>query len=209
MKEVEKILDKNEKVFWEGAPQGKPYVLRSLGGTIVGVFLLMFLVPFFVVPFLAKGAPIWFMGSFMIIPLIFLFFALAALLSPLWAYLNLRNTYFAITNKRVIIQKGIIGRDFEYIDFDQITNAEVNVGFWDKVAGNNSGSILISSAGSFTYGRHEEQTARPYTLGNIGNPYEVFKLFKDIGHAVKTDIQFPNKYRSSQNPGYNSNYKPK
>lgn len=206
MRELDKVLDKNEKVLWEGTPQAKPYVFRSLIGTIFGIFLLIFLVPFFVVPILGNDMPIWFRGAFMFIPSIFLFFALTALFSPLLAYLNWKNTYFAITNKRVIIQKGIIGRDFEYIDFDQITNAEVNVGFWDKIVGKDSGSILISSAGSFTYGRHGERIARPYTLSNINNPYKAFKLFKKVSHAVKTDIQFPNQYRPSKNPGYKSRF---
>lgn len=209
MREIDKVLDKNEKVFWEGSPQGKPYVLSSLIGTVIGTFLLMFLIPFFVIPFLAKGAPLWFMGAFMVIPLILLFFALATFFSPLFAYFNLKNTYYAITDKRVIIQKGIIGRDFQYLDFDQITNAEVNVGFWDKIAGKDSGSLLLFSAGSLSYGRNGEQISHPYTLSNIDNPYEVFKLFKDVSHAIKTDIQFPNQYRPSKNPGYDSSYNPK
>lgn len=208
MREIGKVLDTNEQVFWEGSPQGMPFVLRSLSGTVVGIFILLFLVPFFGVPFMTKGAPIWFTGAFMIVPLIFLFFALAALTSPLWAYLNLRNTYFAITNKRVIIQQGIIGRDFTYIDFDQITNAEVNIGFWDKVAGKNSGSILISSAGSFVVARQGQQGMKPYTLSNIDNPYEVFKFFKKVSHDIKTDIEYPNSLRPSENPGYQSSYDP-
>ena len=212
MRELDKVLDKDEKVFWEGTPKVKPYLFQSIGGTIFGIILLIFLIPFIILPILAansQGTMAWFIGAFMIIPLIALLSALGAVFSPLWAYLSLRNTYFAITNKRVIIQKGIIGRDFEYVDFDQITNAEVNVGFWDKVVGKNSGSILISTASSFTYGRRGQQIPHPYTLSNIDNPYEVFKLFKDVGHAVKTDMMFPNQYRPPQNPGYNSEYNPK
>ena len=36
--------------------------------------------------------------------------------------------YYAITNKRVIIQSGIIGRDFKSIDYDRIQNVSANVG---------------------------------------------------------------------------------
>jgi hypothetical protein len=126
----------------------------------------------------------------------------------IYRWLLYKHLYYAITNKRVIIQKGVIGRDFEYIDFDQITNAEVSVGFWDKVVGKTSGSILISSAGSFTVTRQGQQVARPHTISNIDNPYEVFKFFKKVSHDIKTDIEYPNKLRPSENPGYQSNYDP-
>ena len=193
MREIDKVLDKNEKVFWEGAPQGKPYVLSN--SIILSFFLafivvpLLLILPLVIFPDLLDETQ----GQLFFIILIF---ALDWCLGILFAYLSLKNTYFAITNKRVIIQKGIIGRDFQYIDFDQIKNAEVNVGLWDKLFGKNSGSILISSAGY-------------HNLSNIDDPYKAFKLFKDIGHSVKTDIQFPNKYRPSENSGYNSKYKPK
>ncbi len=110
---------------------------------------------------------------------------------------------FIMQSPRVIFKKGLIGRDFEMVDFDQMTNAEVNVGLFDKVfEGGNSGSILISTAGSITYRRHDP-VQKPYTLRNIEKPYNVFKFFKKVSHAVKTDIQYPNKYRPEKNPGYN------
>ncbi|MBS3112497.1 PH domain-containing protein [Candidatus Woesearchaeota archaeon] len=118
-----------------------------------------------------------------------------------------KHTYYTITNKRVLLQKGLIGRDFEMVDFDQITNAEVNVGFLDILFGRKSGNILISTAGSFTYTR-SGAVQKPYTISHIENPYEVFKFFKKVSHAVKTDIQYPNKYRPKTNPGYESDYNP-
>ncbi|MEK6952323.1 MAG: PH domain-containing protein, partial [Nanoarchaeota archaeon] len=126
---------------------------------------------------------------------------------PIYQILVYKHMYYAITNKRILFQKGLICRDFEMIDFDQITNAEVNVGLFDKLFGGDSGSILISTAGSFTYGRNGP-VQRPYTLRNIANPYEVFKFFKKVSHAVKTDIQYPNKYRPKTNPGYGTEYNP-
>lgn len=126
---------------------------------------------------------------------------------PFYQIFVYKHIYYAITNKRIIIQKGLIGRDFEMVDFDQITNAEVNVGAFDKLFGGNTGSILISTAGTLTYTR-QGAVAKPYTMRNIENPYDVFKFFKKISHDVKTDIQYPNKYRPSTNPGYRTSYKP-
>ena len=144
---------------------------------------------------------------FFMLPLIIMI--LGILFAPfIYKLLVYRYTYYAITDKRVIIQKGVIGRDFEIVDFDKITNAEVNVGFFDKIFGNETGSIIISTAGTFTYTPRYGRIKKPYTLNNIYNPYEVFKFFKKISHDVKTDVHYPNKYRPKTNPGYKTEYKP-
>lgn len=203
MREIDKVLDTNEKVFWEGTPKFWPFLLEGIKTTIVGLIFMAFLIPLLVFP-IDKGIPIW---EIFLMPIfwlgIFLIFWV-----PVNKILAYKNIYYTITNKRIIIQKGIIGRDFEYIDFDQITSAEVNVGFWDKVVGANSGSILISSAGIIRHTTRGPQILMPHTLSNVNKPYEVFKFFKKVAHAIKTDIQFPNKYRPNTNPGYKTSFDP-
>src|SRR3989344_6090108 len=49
------------------------------------------------------------------------------------ANLSYNRTYYALTNKRAIVQSGIIGRDFRSIDYDQIKNASINVGLIDML----------------------------------------------------------------------------
>ena len=217
MREIEKVLDTNEQVFWEGGPKFWPYFLTGVIPTFLfGLVWMGFLTPFIAVNFLPKGDTGEATGFVNIFFFAWNIFLIPFLLIGLWMlvgvhiykWLLYKHLYYAITNKRVIMQKGLIGRDFEYIDFDQITNAEVSVGFWDKAVGKTSGSILISSAGSFTVTRQGQQVAKPYTISNVDNPYEVFKFFKKVSHDVKTDIQYPNKLRPGENPGYQSNYDP-
>ncbi|MDO8481318.1 MAG: PH domain-containing protein, partial [Nanoarchaeota archaeon] len=207
-KELDKVLDKNETVLWEGKPNFWPFLLGgSLLTTLFGLFWMLFLIPFLVIAAIniTRGGLLgW--GIFLLPHFwvgIVLVFGI-----PLYQILVYKHVYYAITNKRVLLQKGLIGRDFEMVDFDQITNAEVNVGLFDNLFGGNSGSILISTAGSFTSGRYGP-VQRPYTLRNIDKPYDVFKLFKQVSHAVKTDIQYPNKYRPKTNPGYKTAFNPK
>ena len=208
MRELDKVLDKNEKVFWEGKPKFWPFLLGgSIITTIFGLFWMVFLIPFIVIAGIniaqggLSGWGIFLLPHFWIG--IILVFGI-----PIYQILVYKHVYYAITNKQVLFQKGLIGRDFEMVDFDQVTNAEVNVGVFDKLfGGGNSGSILISTAGSITYGRHGP-VQKPYTLRNIENPYDVFKFFKKVSHAVKTDIQYPNKYRPKKNPGYGTDYNP-
>lgn len=127
---------------------------------------------------------------------------------PIYQFLLHKNLYYVITNKRVIIQKGVVGTDFEYIDFDQITNAEVSVGFFDKMFGGDTGSILIFSPSSFETTSKRGIKHKPKVLAHIFNPYEVFKFFKKISYDVKTDIEYPNQLRPNQNPGYQTTYHP-
>src|SRR3989338_3992236 len=208
MNEFDKILDSKEKILWEGKPKFWPYLCSGSGiTTLFGLVWLGFLIPFFIVAFLNIAQGGVFGWGIFLLPHFWIAMVFVVGI-PLYQILVYKHIYYAITNKRVLFQKGLIGRDFEILDFDQITNAEVNVGLFDKLfGGGNSGSILISTAGSFTYGRHGP-IQKPYTLRNIENPYDVFKFFKKVSHAVKTDIQYPNKYRPKTNPGYGTDYNP-
>jgi len=200
MRELDKVLDKNEKVFWEGKPTFWPFFLSGFAGVLFG---LIFLVVGGIVAMNGIAS-----GNYLFLLFPHFWIGLAFVVGiPLYKALVYKHTYYAITNKRVLLQKGLIGRDFEMVDFDQITNAEVNVGVFDKLFGKDSGSILLSTAGTFTYTRRGP-VQKPYTLSNISNPYEVFKFFKKVSHDVKTDIQYPNKYRPKKNPGYGTDYNP-
>lgn len=202
MNEINKVLDSNEKVFWEGKPKFWPFLFGGFAGAIFGLLFLI-VGGIFVWQGVKNGNYLFLLFPHFWIGVAFVFGL------PIYTLLVYNKIYYAITNKRVIIQKGLIGRDFESVDFDQITNADVRVGLLDILFGNRSGSILISTAGSFTYTRHGQPVQKPYTLSHIPNPYDVFKFFKKVSHDVKTDINYPNKYRPKENPGYKTKYSAK
>jgi len=135
------------------------------------------------------------------------FFGIFLLIFFFYSWLVYKYIDYAITNKRVIIKSGLIGRDFKTVDYDKITNVEVNVSIWDKLLAKSSGTICIFTAGTVSYGRHGPYQT-PYRLSNIPEPYKVFKFFKKVSFDVKTDMEYPNKYRPRHNPGYNTGYSP-
>ncbi len=209
MTELSKVLDQNEKIFWEGAPSFWPFVF---GGSVIttcfGLIWMIFLIPFmgFALFDILFGSHV-FGFSFLLFPHFWIGLGLVFGI-PIYQVLVHKYTYYAITEKRVILQKGIIGRDFEIVDFDKITNSEVNVGVFDKLfGGGNTGSILIYTAGAVAYS-NQSAVNKPYTLRNVDKPYEVFKLLKKVSYDVKTDIEYPNKLRPGENPGYQTNYDP-
>ncbi|MDO8538705.1 MAG: PH domain-containing protein [archaeon] len=184
MREIDKILNEDEQVLWEGKPVFLPYFLSSFFGLIV-IAIFFFIIPFF---------------GFI--------FAIIIILGLAYSFLVYENIHYAITDKRVIFQSGLIGRDFQTVDFDQVTNAEVNVDIFDKIFGGNTGSVLVQSAGMFTQTK-SGAVPKPSMIAHIPNPYEVFKFFKKASFDVKADIQYPNKLRPKENVGYNTQYEGK
>jgi hypothetical protein len=205
VRELDKVIEKSEKILWESKPNFIAFIFgSSLPVMIFGLVWLLIAFPFVLVSlfslltgnFIASFAVLFFNPMLWIG--ILLFFGM-----PIYFYLAYHYIDYAITSKRVIIQRGIIGRDFDMVDFDQISNATVNVGLMDKLLGKNTGSIYIYTPGSVAYTK-QGAVPRPFILSSVVNPYEVFKFFKKVSFDVKTDIEYPNQFRPKSNPGYNT-----
>jgi hypothetical protein len=226
--EFDKILDKNEKILWSSKPDFWPFVLSSFPAIIFGLFWLGMIIPFSLVFFSGFG----FMGDLpenanytvngepvsrdefasftspmmFFLPLFFLPFyliGLAMISSPLWQILAYRKAAYMVTDKRILISKGIIGTDFKLLDYDQIQNIEVNVGITDKFF--STGSISIFT-GEVVRTKNSYRNQKDWLVG-LNNPYEVFKMIKKTSHDIKTDIEYPNDYRPKENLGYQTEYK--
>ena len=195
MNEIDKIITQSEKILWQDRPQFLPFVLKGLAPLVFGSL------------FMAVGIFAAFTaGKFD--PSFLLFIILGFLIGPgsfIYNFLNYRFVHYTMTDKRTIIQRGVIGRDFITIEHDQITSSQVEVGLWDKIFGKNSGSISIIHAGS-RVGKHGP---RPSYLRSITDPYQVFKFFNQVSHDVRADIQYPNAMRPAENQGYKTDYQNK
>lgn len=191
------VKDQDEQFFWVGRPEFTPFVCTGLPFLILGILWgsmdyfgfirhmkadqMGFAIPFF----LLHLFPFW--GSILNI------FRLA---------LVHKNTFYAITDKRVMMRSGFWGTDFNAIDYDKITDVQVTVNPLENSLG--VGTVRFSAG---QIGR------RGYSLTNnfiaIRKPYDVFKQVKSVGVDVKTDWNYPNELRPKNNPGYNTKYKPK
>lgn len=195
MRQIDKIINSNEKIIWEGTPNEK---VSNNGNLIFFVFIFTIV---FIVSLLYLFDTGDLFTAFLIILVSLIFFALLYWISIVYN----KNILYVITDKRVIIQTGLIGLDFSIIDFDKIQSMEVKVGLADKLFNENTGSIYIFSGMFVTnkYGTH----AVPHSLYLIDDPYTVFEKLKKVSHDVKTDIEYPNDLRPKSNPGYNTEYK--
>lgn len=203
MEEFDKILDRDEKVAWSGQPQFVPYfasvILLSIAG-FAWLALLLYVA-------IAGGHSLFDAALGMLILPHFWVGALFAIGLPVYIVLSYDWIHYAITNRRVLLQRGMIGRDFEIVDFDQINRVDVDVGVMDKLLGRNSGSIKVFTPSSVIYTKNGPRPA-PHTMANITDPYGVVKFLKGVSFDVKTDMEYPNARRPMTNPGYRTKYDP-
>lgn len=191
------VKDDDENFIWLGEPKFFPFICTGIPFLIVGliwgsldysIFIqhmktkqMGFEIPFFVLHLF----PLW--GS---------------ILNIFRLILAHKNTFYAITNKRVMLRSGFWGIDFNAIDYDKISDIQVTVSPLENMLG--VGTVCFS-AGKVT------SKGIPSTDNFIAipNPYDVFKKLKTVSVDIKTDWNYPNKLRPEDNPGYKTKYNPK
>ena len=100
MNEIELVKEQGEEILWDGRPKFWPFaIVRFL------IFLVILSILVFYVFIRLRSFPV-------LLPYFFLILAIAAPISFLIVRLAWRVTHYAITDKRIIFQSGIIGRDF-------------------------------------------------------------------------------------------------
>jgi membrane protein YdbS with pleckstrin-like domain len=180
-----KHLRVEEKVLWSGKPVRAAFVLPALGFIPFALFFLfIFLVIFGISGEPLIGFPSLFIGG-LVMGLI--------LVPVMWQLLRCRNTEYVITDQRIIIQSGAVGKDTRFVDLGKIQEAHVNVGFIDRRFG--AGSILILSAGQVAMGNIGGDTVSwefgPLPkitpgISVIRAPYEVHQLLQEAIKRAQT-----------------------
>lgn len=194
----EPIRDKDEEIYWVGKPAFVPFIITGIPFLIFGLLwgafdyfgfirhmnkmpndFAGFAIPFFALHLL----PFW-----------------LSILNMLRLFLVHGNTYYAFSNKRLLARSGFWGTDFKTVDYDKISDMEVNVNPIENMFG--VGTIQAFS------GRTTSKGAKIYDrFIAVANPYEVFKRIKEVSVDIKTDWNYPNALRPEENPGYGTKYK--
>lgn len=177
------ILQEDEEIIKVLKPNKTRYIyLSGLAFTLFALIpILVMAAPFgmLIDAFKEDGAPtplvieLSIFGGFILLTLI-----------AVWVGLNMsyKKTFYAYTNKRILIRRGVIGVDYATLDFEMIGGLMVNVNFLDRLmkGSDNPGTITFgSSASPVIYTRNGRTAA--YAFRNIDHPYEVYR---DIKHMV-------------------------
>lgn len=193
--EINQIISPGENILWSQKPLFWPYMFWNV--LPIAFFSLLWngIMALGVVPSLLAH-------NYLILLVPHVWVGIGLLLYPFWVWISYNKAYYYITNRRVIIQSGIVGTDFGLVDFRQIVDSEVDVGLVDKMLKYNSGNINLTLSGLTSQNR----TLVNKTMRLIGviNVYQLFNWLKTISYSVATDIQYPNALRPDTNPGYNT-----
>lgn len=210
--QTKKIISADEKMLWQGQPNCFVYMVSNLYRPVFIVISSILLWRFY----MPADIRITDIISFSLPNLILLILLFGSFffrfIYKLFLYPYI---WYVITDKRIIFQSGLIGRDFDYVDYDKVENANVSVGIIDKLLRKNTGTIFIFSNRMET--DYVEQGNKsismlknaPFTLESITDPYEVFSKFKKVSFDIKADVNYPNALRPHNNPGYKTDYDPK
>ena len=109
---------------------------------------------------------------------------------------NWENTEYYVTDKRIIIESGFIGMNYQTIYYKDIKNVYLRVGIIDK----------FLKVGDIYFDINQNRTQ--FFL-DLENPYELYTKLQKIVLDIQTDIEFPNNLRPNENNGYNTKYVPK
>lgn len=194
---IDGMLGAEEHILWRGNPLFIGYVLALGPGFFVGIVWGIIDVSSMAAVFgrAERGElPLIFFISFFMLHMIPFWLAIGA---PIYRALNWKYVDYVVTDKRIYIQSGLVGRDVKSVEFTDVTRLSVNVGLVGRQF--DCGTIPLSS-------RHKSNgnTVSDTAFIAVENPYEVYKLIKDLALDVKSDIYYPNAMRPENNPGYNT-----
>jgi len=197
------ILDRDELIIWSGRPNFIVFMCTGLAflaiGIVWGIMGFGFIAGFLqTARHVGDGPPMLFIVPFFVL---WLFPCWGSPLYMLWLYYSHGNTAYAFTNKRVLLRSGVLGIDYQIIDYDKIRDVQVNVNPIERMF--DVGSILFNTS-------EVNQQGHPMLKRFVGieNPYDVFRKLKETTVNVKTDWNFPNAMRPETNPGYRTQYDP-
>jgi hypothetical protein len=110
-----------------------------------------------------------------------LFFVFLFLIGLLW--LGIRGlmwirTVYAVTSNRVIVQKGILGKDFHEIPVQQVRGVDVHQSFLQRILG--YGTVHVSSEGGSSLGNEDWK--------GIPKPFRFQKMIEDAAQGVARNV---------------------
>ena len=158
MNEIPQILEQREKIIYEEKPKYAPYIISAIFGTLIAIIVIGVLISVF------------FKSIFWAVVAGIIIFILGIIISNL----SYTRTHYAITNKRAIIQSGIIGRDFKSIDYDRMQNVSVSVGILGVLFKVGTVKIFTGEMESVG-GKHPGMQAKYDRFHYITSPYDVLK----------------------------------
>lgn len=195
-KEIEQLINPNEKILYEGKPNKKCFIFESIFNPLLIIAIVWAIIDF---GFLTE---IIFDGELIMIPFMLLH------LLPVWLYLGgvlfsvkrYNNTEYVITNMAIYVSGGVFARNISTKSFAEMSNIAIHQGIFDRLF--NVGDV-VATTGQID----KEGNSVTVSLDSISDYTEIYHLVKKLQIDVYSDVMYPNAKRPEDNSGYNTNYK--
>lgn len=193
-------LAPGEAVLWRGKPKKSAFI-ASHSLTMLPIAAIWLILD------LSFLSGMFFSGTLSLFTT--LFFILHLL--PVWIWLGStltagkrwHNTMYYVTNRRIIVRGGFLAVNEKSVFYKDIRNAQLKIGFFDKIAG--TGSVVLDD-GHYDY--HRRRNYPGTKLEHLEDAKSAYALIQKTILDIQTDMEYPNAYRPAQNPGYQTDYRP-
>lgn len=202
------LIDKNEKILWQGKPDKTCFLLEAVFN------------PFLIVAFIWGAIDFGFIATILHTKgnmptgagLIFIFF-FAVHLMPVWIYLfgvlfsvlRFKNASFAITEQAVYISHGVFTQNYERKPFTEMSHVNLSRGIFDQWLG--VGDVVLTSTHDFIPAAGKRHIHFGGTnICDIKDYMNVYQLVKRLQTDIYADTMYPNDLRPKENHGYQTDY---
>ncbi|MBR3645319.1 MAG: PH domain-containing protein [Lachnospiraceae bacterium] len=198
------MINPNEKILWESRPDIKCFILESIFNP-----LLPFAVLWGAIDLFALSQ----MMDMMDASIGFIFILLH--MAPVWIYLlgvitttmRHKKIEYIITDRAIYVSGGLITFNVEMKPLAELSHVNIHRGLFDQYLGVGDVNIICSHSNmSQTYNSGNHNAHHSLNICDIPDYENVFKLIQSLQTDIYSDTMYPNEYRPSSNPGYNTQY---
>ncbi len=177
----EMILEKDEEIKWSNGINVEAHIKKNFFKTFLfGLFppfaLLMLGTPYcwlLLLLSILKVIPLWIGIAHFIFSIIVIICYIIIL------KMDGNNTYFCITNKRVIKRNGAFNNKFIHYTLKNIGTVEVSGGIFDN-KGKNPSADLIVTVKDFHLNTDGNSNPRKLVVSSLNNAYEAYKMLNEM-----------------------------
>ena len=171
--DLAKLIVKDERIIWVGRPVFKPFILKNIAGLIVPIIFSIIPIPFIQQMFYSPIS-----SSMFFFPIIFLslwYGTLGVIMFSfsLYPILLWKNLYYILTDRRIIVRKGVVGIDYDILNLEYVQQVNMDRGIWDRIYG--TGTIIVQAIG-----------VKPIEMRSIPDPFRSIDILKKTVDDVKT-----------------------
>lgn len=202
---LDAIRDKGEEYLWIGRPLLIPFLLQDhrllLGSLAAPAVLALYCLAAMMAQRTVELPWQWLLSIFLS--------PATAIVQLAYLALTYRNTFYAVSDRRVIISHGLYAPEFHAFDYDRLRQVEVTYGPVESWYGAGTirgfaGADPEEEQEHQLFGQHRRRPVFPRTDNRfiaVSEPYRIFHLIKRTATEVKTDWQYPNALRPRENRG--------